>query len=71
MEDDRKLVQSFIMNILNNPIGGSTLEKIYSLLKNVYKVKQNITVDQTKDVLHQMMMDSKLSFNGTLYTLHN
>jgi len=70
-EDDRKLVQSFIMNILNNPHGGSTFEKIASMLKTVYMVGQNIHVDQIKEVLQSMILEEKISFNGQIYSINN
>jgi hypothetical protein len=71
MEDDRKLIQSFIINILSNPHSGSTLEKIYSMLKTVYMVGHQITIDRTKEVLQAMILEAKVSFNGLIYSINN
>ena len=56
-EDDKKLIQSFIMNIMNNTQGGCAFERIFSMLKTGYMVGQHINQDLIKEVLQGMILD--------------
>lgn len=63
------MIEGLIMSMLttNGPKSG---EKIYNLLKTVYKT--NVTYpyneNQTKEILKNMMMKQKIAFNGELYS---
>jgi hypothetical protein len=69
-QDDDKLVRSFVVNIVGNAAaGGCTLEKIYTMLRSVYMVGQNIQRAGLEELLFRMTSENKIAFNGQVYTL--
>ena len=63
------MIEGLIMGMLTTN-GPKSAEKIYNLLKTVYKT--NVTYpyneNQTKEILRNMMMKQKIAFNGELYS---
>ena len=61
--DDDKLVRSFVINIISNsPL--CTFDKIYTMLRNVYMVGQNIQRNGLEELLFRMTSENKIAFNG-------
>lgn len=69
-QDDDKLVRSFVLNIIaNSPSGACPFDKIYTMLRNVYMVGQNIQRGGLEELLFRMTSENKVSYNGQVYTL--
>ena len=67
--DDDKLVRSFVINIISNsPM--STFDKIYTMLRNVYMVGQNIQRNGLEELLFRMTSENKIAFNGQAYSVY-
>lgn len=66
------MIEGLIMSMLTTN-GPKSAEKIYNLLKTVYKT--NVTYpyneNQTKEILKNMLMKQKIAFNGELYSAIN
>lgn len=52
------------MNIINNSNGGCNFDKIFTMLRNVYMVGQNIQKAGLEELLFRMAGENKISFNG-------
>lgn len=63
------MVEGLIMTMLTTN-GPKSAEKIYNLLKTVYKtnISYPYNENQTKEILKNMMVKQKISFNGELYS---
>jgi hypothetical protein len=60
------------MNIISNtPSGGCPFDKIYTMLRNVYMVGQNIQRAGLEELLFRMTSENKIAFNGQIYTLYS
>jgi len=71
LEDNRKMLLSFIICILNNT-GGCSLEKIYSMLTVYMGGRKDLaSVELTKEILQQLVLAQKIKFNGQIYMINS
>lgn len=48
----------------------STFDKIYTMLRNVYMVGQNIQRNGLEELLFRMTSENKIAFNGQAYSVY-
>lgn len=63
------MIEGLVSSMLTTN-GPKTAEKIYNLLKTVYKTNVNYmyTEAQTKEILRSMVMKGKIQVNGEVYS---
>ena len=63
------MIEGLIMSMLTTN-GSKSAEKIYNLLKTVYKTNVSYPYNetQTREILKNMMVKQRIAFNGELYS---